>query len=88
LRTTNSAKDLSLEDIGVKVFPNPISDLLNIDISKEVESILISDAMGRVVFSSNNVTNRLKINSSNWADGYYIIQLYTNGGVVSTSVVK
>jgi len=88
LKTTNSAKDLSLEDIGVKVFPNPISDLLNIDISKEVESILISDAMGRVVFSSNNVTNRLKINSSNWADGYYIIQLYTNGGVVSTSVVK
>ena len=42
----NRQRDLTLEDINTRVFPNPTTNLLHIDSKTEISSIIITDVMG------------------------------------------
>lgn len=71
---------------NLKVFPNPVGDVVNLTSDKEVKSVTIYDLTGKKVKSTNDTK---QINVSNLAKGTYILQAYYgNGAVENTKIIK
>jgi len=71
---------------NLKVFPNPVVDVVNLTSNKEVKSVTIYDLTGKKVKSTNETK---QINVSNLAKGTYILQAnYGNGAVENTKIIK
>lgn len=73
---------LGLEDYttleNFKLYPNPVSDTLNIQLDRDLEKIEIYSILGRMVFTKTNSM----INVSNLSSGMYIIKVYTQDGKI------
>lgn len=72
---------------GIKVYPNPFSDVINISDVKDVKTITISDAVGRVVKTIAQPETTLQI--SDLEKGLYFVNLhFRNGTVKSFKAIK
>ncbi len=88
-------KDLELGGVAVKVYPNPVGEMLNIAMeTKNITSadISITDAVGRVVMTQRiNTTSGnalVPVSTENWAAGIYFVQVRTEQGIKVAKVVK
>lgn len=84
--TTLSIADL--EDISnIKIFPNPVSDFLNISFNEKIINATIYDIEGREIlsFKSDNIT---LIDLKNLTDGIYYINLKTDDGEIIKKIIK
>jgi len=74
---------LTKDDLELKVYPNPTSNNISIDVQPgiEVTSLEIMDNQGKVVMYQQVTKNNLTVNVSNFPKGFYIIRLYTSKGV-------
>ncbi len=55
-------------------YNNPIRDLLEIKSKAAINSVTVIDAIGKVVINQNNMLeNSLRINTSKWTNGMYIL---------------
>jgi hypothetical protein len=79
-----------LESKGYQIYPNPVKDYLNVsssDMNQEV-NIQIMTATGQVVFSDKWKSPFVnEIDFSSYSDGMYIIQLQSNGNLVTRKVI-
>ncbi len=81
-------------DDQVIVYPNPAKDNLNIlslNNANMVESIVITDVLGKVILISdnnNNIQKLVSINISHLVKGTYFIKTYLKSGVNCKSFVK
>jgi len=71
----------------VSVYPNPASDVLNIETpaTVEVNSVAIYDVLGK---RSNVSLVNGQVNVSNLANGVYILSLETSAGTLTQKIVK
>jgi hypothetical protein len=77
------------ELVGVSVYPNPTSDVLNIDKGSNVSlEITITNNIGAVVYQSNTQNQTTTINMSNMATGMYVVTLKNELGIKLEKVVK
>lgn len=86
LNITSEAIGLEENNIeGVSVYPNPVSDIININVTQNsVDHIKIYDATGKVVYVNNNsIQGNYSIGVTDWARGVYTIEL-TSGNEVQT----
>ena len=71
------------------IFPNPASDQITIINQNEyfgIKNILIIDLLGRIVLQKNNIlTNQIKIDLFNFAEGLYLVKINFNN---NKSLVK
>ena len=65
---------------NISIFPNPVKNTLNIQ--GEMESVEIFDVFGKLVLTSTNNT----INTSDLADGVYIVHINTNNMIVTKRI--
>ncbi len=75
---SNSTTLLNTSDNSISVYPNPVSDMLNILLNtKEISKLNIYDILGQQVYTSdlNIVTGNLEINISNLSSGQYIVEV-------------
>jgi hypothetical protein len=73
----------------INVYPNPATDVVNIELPANTESVKVLNAVGQVVYS-NKVFNHdvLAIDAKSFANGAYFIQIVkTNGDILNTKVV-
>lgn len=72
------------------VFPNPVSDILNVHLNSfnyKVNAISLYNITGQEVYRSIPVTTkRMPISVANLAEGLYIMSVQTDGGVLSKKV--
>ncbi len=87
--TTNSnreaQKDLSSTLESVTIFPNPASDILNVQLEAQGEiQVIVRDMNGKVIMtqSMNHGTQSIQINKLN--QGQYIIQCLVDGKTLET----
>ena len=78
--TTVSVKDVDASVLDVKVFPNPTSSLINIQINYTVLDqvvVTIADLQGKEVFRGKyaGISNVIGINAGLYATGTYILSL-------------
>jgi hypothetical protein len=72
------------------IYPNPVSDMLFIEIEVEIEEVSIFDIYGRIQNLSNSATQQLS-NSIDVADlnnGIYFVKIKTENGEAVKSFVK
>lgn len=78
-----SSDDFVLQQFSV--FPNPVSDVINVQLKENVElkKINIYNSLGQFISSTTKTT----IPTNNLSKGYYFIEIETNNGKASKSVI-
>ncbi len=92
--------DISVDElpnnlVDVKNFPNPFSDVTNIEYTLEQSSevtVLIYDLTGAIIYEANQGqqfpgTHTIEIDGSNMAEGIYYYSLNVNGGSVTKKMI-
>ncbi|MDP2175638.1 MAG: choice-of-anchor D domain-containing protein [Bacteroidota bacterium] len=87
-----SAKNLNVENYNmlqdeIKVYPNPVSNLLNIELNSETAQLSIMDFMGKTIL--NDIVNQnATIDVSELANGIYTIHIKTKTATRSVKLIK
>lgn len=68
-------------DAGLKVFPNPANEALNLEWSAEAIEWMIFDMQGRQVASRTAQGKQAQVSLNGWASGLYYVVLRTEKGV-------
>ncbi len=83
-RPTASTQDF--EKLGLSMYPNPVSDVLNIVAANgnDIQNIMVTDINGRTVKQATTS----QINVSDLAQGTYLIKVTTTQGVATSKFIK
>jgi hypothetical protein len=82
-------KQFNVQNLGLHIYPNPSSGILNIDINTALEkplSISITDALGRMV-KQVSLSASTKIDVSDVKEGIYFLQVLENGSVIANEKI-
>jgi endoglucanase len=74
--------------IDFDIFPNPANDVLNIKGLAAKDDLLLIDMKGRILKSTTIEESTIAINTSELANGSYIIQVQRENGFASKSFIK
>ncbi|HAP01675.1 MAG TPA: hypothetical protein DCQ93_07105 [Bacteroidetes bacterium] len=72
----------------LNLFPNPVSNILNVKADQPVSRIKITDACGRILFVSEKTLSNFSINTENFESGVYLIEATANGSTSRKTFVK
>jgi hypothetical protein len=75
----------------VKVYPNPVTNVLNISVLGEVSAkarLQITDASGKAVIIKNIINNPQAIDISKLAKGVYLIKVNNGGKEITSKFIK
>jgi hypothetical protein len=77
------------EPVAIKLYPNPVSDKLNIQVVNvdEVNSIQIFNSLGQLVQTIFN-SSEAAVDVNNFQLGVYFIKIDTQKGIYSSKFVK
>ena len=81
--------DVSVEDTDAKVlsvYPNPVSNILNIQSGEQIDNLRIFDLSGRVVFNADIMDFNTTIDVSRFNNGIYILQLISGQQVTTRKI--
>jgi hypothetical protein len=77
------------ENLPVEVYPNPVSDQLNINSESEISRISIYNSLGTCIRILTDVSgNTQHIHTSDLASGFYILRIETKTGVEIIKLIK
>ena len=68
------------------LYPNPTSDILNIETDQKISKIEVYDVSGKLAISTNGKDKKVTV--SNLNNGMYFIKLYTENGVINSKFIK
>lgn len=80
----NTASISEVENSNVVLYPNPVTNILNIE-AQGIQEVSVMDVNGRTVMTLQN-TNR--IDMSNLANGVYFVRVITAEGVSTQKIAK
>lgn len=75
LREGTTASNNDLDKTKLKIFPNPVSDFINIEYDKPIRKLTIFDVLGRNIGEFTDNTN--SINTSFLSSGTYLLRIET-----------
>jgi hypothetical protein len=73
---------------SLKVYPNPVKDILKISAKAKIENIEIYTITGQLVLSQKIYSDGGEINVANLAGGAYIIHAFSEGGKNCIKMIK
>jgi len=78
-----------IENISIKVYPNPVQDILSIDFDFGIERIVIYNSIGNIkkIVSTKNLNN-CKVNVSDLPTGTYFISIEGKGNKTTKTIIK
>jgi hypothetical protein len=88
--TVNSTASIgSVEDVSIKVYPNPSNGIVNLSASSSIESVTVIDVQGRQLSRTNFVSRDLvqNIDLSGNGSGIYFLKVQSEVGVSVFKVV-
>ena len=83
-----SVNDVAKKDSNLKIYPNPVSDILNIDSASKIKSVKIYDLSGKNVLTEVVNTNKPTLNVSSLTSGTYVITAESETGLQSAKIIK
>ncbi|MFH1120151.1 MAG: choice-of-anchor J domain-containing protein [Bacteroidota bacterium] len=81
---TSSGNLPSVENL--KVYPNPVTDVLNINAGVEIINAKLYNVSGQLVYESNGNSNEMRISTSVMPSGLYILNIATKQGTLTRKV--
>ncbi|MCW4452130.1 choice-of-anchor J domain-containing protein [Kaistella sp. BT6-1-3] len=73
---------------AVKIYPNPVVEMLNIESPNKVKSVSVFDATGKVVSTYSLNASKSQINLSKLAPGVYVVNIEMENETKSIKVIK
>jgi predicted extracellular nuclease len=82
--------DTYKNNLHAKVFPNPTTNVLNIELPYEAHKINVSltDVLGNVVLSNTTSGSLVNVNTVNLSAGVYMVRIVADGKTQITKVIK
>ena len=78
-----------IEDTQCRVYPNPVNDMLYIEVATEIEEIVVYDIYGRhQVTETASHQGNLAIDVSNLKAGIYFVKINTHEGNIVKRIIK
>jgi hypothetical protein len=73
----------------VSIFPNPTKGKFTIELENTSKNslIVISDLVGKVIFSKTIIDNTLQIDISNQPKGIYLVKIINGNNVTTQKIV-
>ncbi|MHC0445502.1 DUF5074 domain-containing protein [Flavobacterium sp. 3-218] len=71
--------------VQLSIYPNPVSNYLNISTEDEIKNVVIYDVTGRTISTR---LNNSQIDVSNFAKGFYIINIVTDKATYTQKFIK
>ena len=83
----NSIAMLSKDQL--KLYPNPVTGVLNIECKDlNIDKVIVSNVLGKIVYTTSNINNAaFRLNTTDFASGFYLISVQTAAGVVHSKFV-
>lgn len=80
-----SVPDNTIEELNVKLYPNPVIDYLTVDYAKSINSIEVYTMFGQLL---KKVTNTKNIKLGNMSSGFYLIRINSEEGSITKKILK
>ena len=89
----NSVSEIGLNEIELKLFPNPAKDEVTIKLSggyvSGTWSVKVVDVLGRNVFLKTGITGEIfRIDLSNFSIGAYLVEIQLGEALIETKFIK
>lgn len=81
--TVLSSQDFNDNNLQASLYPNPVRDILNIEIENDIQSIEIYNIQGQKVLSSN----QKQLNVSDLATGMYMVRIQDIDNNIATKKI-
>lgn len=85
--TSLGAKDFTT-DSSIRIFPNPVSDVVNIRAKGILKSVELFDIGGRLIEKQFPNSEMARLNMSAKAPGLYFVKIVTDKGLVTQKILK
>tara|TARA_B100000683_G_scaffold264163_1_gene293355 strand:+ start:75 stop:887 length:813 start_codon:yes stop_codon:yes gene_type:complete len=72
----------------LRVYPNPVTDCVNVTISETLDKIQILDFNGGLLIEKNNPKMPIKVNLSRFENGVYLFKATKNGKNWTEKIIK
>lgn len=73
---------------NLKVYPNPATNLINIDNTNTVSRIVVNNVLGQKIIDQNANGSSVQLDIAGLLSGTYIVQLHTATGLATVKIVK
>lgn len=77
-----------INENAVTVYPNPVSDVLNISSETTISSVKVYNLTGQLIMETKLNTTERELNVSNLSSGIYIIKLEVDNSSVNYKIIK
>ncbi|PXY45588.1 pectate lyase family protein [Flavobacterium hydrophilum] len=84
--SSNSSLEQGLASEKLILYPNPVSNELNIDSDKAIQKVEVYNLTGALVNTQQGNNN--SIDMSNLANGSYLVKVHTEGNVTTKIIIK
>lgn len=74
-------------ETNINIYPNPTNSTVNIE-ANGITEVRVCDIIGQVMLETRTNTDALQIDMGNFANGQYLIQVYTADGLATRKIVK
>jgi Secretion system C-terminal sorting domain len=84
-------KSLGINDVDIsqlKVFPNPVEGIVQIESNSKIDMIVIFDGLGRKLITNEVGNTSISMDVTDLPSGQYIMQVYTENSVVYRVLTK
>ena len=78
-----STEEFSIQDVAI--YPNPASDIININSSRSINRIEVYNSLGALILQVNDTH---KINVSNFDSGIYFLRISSNTRSITKKIIK
>ncbi len=83
-----SAPLLRINNLAITLYPNPVNEVLNINLSKkENVTVIIHDITGKEIYSNDYNSQHISINFKDYAKGVYLVTIKNKNGSVTKKIV-
>lgn len=83
--------DLGTDDqnlVGLKAYPNPVKDVLNISYNQDISSVEVLNLMGQNVITKTINNKETQIDMSNLASGTYFVKVTSDSKTKTIKILK
>jgi hypothetical protein len=78
-----------IENTDISIYPNPVSEVLNITTSDEgINRLVITDINGKKIIERNVINRNEQIDMSSFNSGIYIMNIYKGNEVYTSKIIK
>jgi hypothetical protein len=84
---TFTAVGIDENAINVAIYPNPVTDILNINSNSKVSSVRVLNYLGQTIDNIDVTGMEVTINTSTYDTGIYFIQIETEKGISTQKII-